>query len=106
MVKLTLTTLPTELLVLIFLELDNSAILTARSVCKRFYGPASSCFRTITTFVPNDGHFRHTKLCPQMPLAQYVRKVCIVRPVERLVSLVCVLRWGSADEGERSTLIR
>ncbi|KAF1362323.1 hypothetical protein EJ07DRAFT_153251 [Lizonia empirigonia] len=84
MAKPTLINLPTELLVLIFSELDNSALLTARSVCRRFYGPASTCFRTITSYVPNDGHFRHMKLSPQMPLAQYVRNVCIVQPAGHL----------------------
>lgn len=65
-----------EILVSIFKKL-NKDLLMARSICTRFYGPASSCFQTITTCVPNGGHWRPTKADAPMSLAQHVRTVHI-----------------------------
>jgi hypothetical protein len=69
--------LPDEILVLIFKKLNNKDLLMARTVCTRLYGPASSCFQTITTCVPNDGHWIHTKADAPISLAQHIRTVRI-----------------------------
>ncbi|KAF2630142.1 hypothetical protein BU25DRAFT_446942 [Macroventuria anomochaeta] len=74
-----LTEFPDEILVQMFEELDNRDLLKVRSVCRRFSGPASSCFRVITSNVPNDEHWRHAKAeIPETPIARHVRTVRIV----------------------------